>query len=419
MYCSKKIDLGLGFCLILLFCHFSTAQEQDCPHYLSYGTSALISSKSYLIDFTSFNLNGPIPSITEKVLTPFGPVVLRTKDLKDLAATIQNYGLSDDKMTNFVDQVFSRQRTPEFVDPSFLNWLLSSYEHALTFFDTYNLNPTSTLTLTLTSNLNPFENSNSNSNGSIISNTNSGQSIDAFKNLDPEFQHTIALNAVLTKARKELKISPIRFNTQLGPIDAPTSWLHEFEAIWIFTILMREPVVRKLLAPVQSLKHLTAGERNEVIFMISAYPELLSLAGQLDRMGFKPGDYFLTDGIFTESAKVQLGQHLLSSLVLVKDFPSLVESSYAFISIDDDIFYSLPFDAQEFLVQQIQIIWREFIDRHQNLFINNNAEITLDLDTNFKIELNSFEPNHTQIMALFYVFLLNQPKRLTYSTMVQ
>jgi hypothetical protein len=339
----------------------------------------------YLIDFSSIVVNSAVPTITQKVNTPYGDIVFRTKDLKEMAALVENYGRSEDGMALFVNGLFNRRQIPQFVNSEFLSWVLSSYDHTLRF------------------------------NYVDYSDPRSGYTPTVFTKGNPDFIQRAGIAQDQNKVRKEIKIAPIRFYTYFEDFGSPTDWLYEFEATWIFKILIREPIVRKIVAPFSSLKSLSSAELNDVIFMISAYPELLRLAGKLDRIGFKPGHYFLTDGHMTESDRVKFGKDLWSKLVIAKDFSEGLETSYAFISIDGDPFYEMSFDNNENFNNHIKKVWREFKDRHKNLFKHALTEINIELDQDFRIELDPDEPNSTEIMALFYIQLLDQLQSLKFS----
>ena len=161
-------------------------------------------TNSYLIDLSSLSLNSAVATITEKVNTPYGDIVLRTKDLKEMAAKIENFGRSEDDMALFVNEIFNRRQSPQFVNPEFLSWVLSSYDHAIKFYYTDYSDP------------------------------QSGYVPTVFTKGSPAFIQRAGIGQDLDKVRKEMKTSPLRFNTYFSELDAPTDWLHDFETTWLF-----------------------------------------------------------------------------------------------------------------------------------------------------------------------------------------
>lgn len=383
---------------------------------------------SYLIDFSSIERNLEATSFSQEIKTVFGPIILKSADLKELLSTIAFFGKNEDTIKDFVNGIFVRRIKLGFINPDFLNWVLLSYD------TTHRL-----------------------SKENFTGSTYGYQPGD----LTPQQAQNIQRREIRKeqdKLRQEFKTSPLRFKSFYDLDPTPANWLSQLEIVWIYYILMREPIVRKIISSNSLFENYSAMEINDVVFFISAFPELMEHASDLHKFGFKPGDYYLTDGMNTKSAVLRFARlttpktyvksepedpafeafkteidafmftprsfpwpkppeisedWLMSTLILEKDFMDLREASYAMVLVGGNAFYRMTEDQITGFQDNILDLWNEFRALNPRMFKGADIDIILALeDRDFRIELESPDDYITDIMVSFYKYLLDHQDRL-------
>lgn len=380
---SKLIKNSLLIFFLFLFklCYISSSFGSNCTDYLNQDRQLNFTNSPYLFSNDTPNFPEGLNSITQAVQTIHGPVILRTKDLKEQKETIETYGQDPFNIEKYINGVLVGLIQPGINQPKFIRWLQQSYEFALYLRD-INFNSQS-------SGFKP--------NFSLLRH--------------PEQIQNAGRTEAINSARSSGNIAPMIFKIQPNTIGRPSEWLTDNEQVWLFRILMREPYIRKLLRTKNSFENTSEDEFNEIVFFISAFPELYRFSDKLERLGILPARYQIVDGHRIESEDLLLGrvgfEPLVAKLRLYKSFEGLTEHAFASIVISGNGLDHMNEKQLGQFISYIHKSWSEFKDRFQTEFKIAHVDIAITTKNMFNISLLTDLEENTEVTALFYIFLLN------------
>lgn len=376
-----KSCLLIFFFVLFKICIASKSYSAVCTNYLTLENQLTFINNPYLYSTDQLSIPEGLNSITQAVNTIYGPVILRTKDLKEQKETIETYGQDTFNVARFINGVLVGILKPRINHPQFVQWLQQSYEFSLYLRDiNFNL-------------------------------PSSGFKPDFMLLRHPEQIQNAGRTEAIKTARSSGNIAPMIFQIEPNITGRPSEGLTENEQIWLFRILMREPYIRKLLRMKISFENISEDEFHEIVFFISAFPELYRLSNKLEKLGILPTKYQIADGHRIEGEELLLGRvgfdPLLSKLRLYKSFEGLKEHAFASIVISGTGLEQMSADQRTQLISYIHKSWNEFKDRFQTEFKLADIDIAITTKNMFNISVLSGLEENAEVTSMFYIFLFN------------
>lgn len=228
----------------------------------------------------------------------------------------------------------------------------------------------------------------------------------------PAKHRTQSIIRKVSEKRESGEISPLIFRSDRH------SWgdvLHDYhshlanlEILWLSRILHREPIIRELLSDQNADPNF-----NEIVFFISAFPELFSVRHRIEDLGFQFSDYRLTDGLYSGGKErlLVLGKkfELDGRIFFQKRITQNKEELVAGIALGGDGYFKMSETDDSTFISKVPIVFKSFLSENTDL---PRAEVKVEVNdgSGFEILIDSSSNRQAEIASRFYLYLRDQVK---------
>ncbi len=346
---------------------------------------------------------------SRKYQTLIGNLQLRQAKASEIAQLLELHGKRQEEEANFMSYILFSNFSPSIIDKSFLLWIVKGFRLQ----NSFGIEKTPE-GLKIEILLRYFEMFEESAPKDII-NLKEYIYIQKFKEIASTFDLDKPQRYfTFARLREQGLASPFNFTPRRSGNDGKPNLFFElipdFEIRWLYRILMREHLVREALIQEGHLR--TDTNFKEIVFFISAFPELFSLNKNIQDIGFEFNKYSLSDGFYTEGKSIPLlqidSEIIHGRLVLEKRLNSTSEKSTAQITLRGKNVGSMSSTEFNKLERLIHIRWAEFLqitvqNQMPQLKINSINGLGYDLFVNLS------GPQQPELTAKFLLFLATSP----------